>query len=315
MPRKNKHAPYPKRFWNRVRQYYETHKTSQLKVAHKFGVSVTTLRKHVKEDNWSKPSDMIEINDKEPKQRIDELQEKAGSPKQYDESDFKFLDKFGLTPQQKQYVQYRLVLDSPVSAYQRLGRDVKDQRFGAYAMEHNSKVQKAIQATRDKNMLTNGVSINDLIQQLQKIAGADIGQYADWGNTEVLEKDEKGNVKADAMGNPMTYNISWLYFNDRSKLDTSVIKSISIGRNGPTVELYDKQWAIEQLLKIYGIESNERLRKLKADADIAEETAKNLKSEDHGKQTIKFFNEWGAEKNESSQNNSQRPPKRKHKDN
>ena len=129
-----------------------------------------------------------------------------------------------------------------------------------------------------------GVDVFDLMEDVVKEARADLGDVIDFGSYEELASDGNGGVLLDTEDNPITYRRSWVKLKDKSIIDTSVLKKVTVGKDGVVVELHDKnkardrvfEWLSDDIKRI----NKEKLRKLKAEADILVEKAKNAKGAD-----------------------------------
>lgn len=77
----------------------------------------------------------------------------------------------------------------------------------------------------------------DIIRQLVKVAFADLGEYVDFGSKPAV--DDNGHE----------YQRSYVYFKEKDEVDTTMIKEIHIGQNGPEIKLQDQIKAYELLLK------------------------------------------------------------------
>ena len=84
-------------------------------------------------------------------------------------------------------------------------------------------------------------------------AFADIGDYLTFDVEEVPEYNPDGTVKVDLdTGRPITHKVNRIRLGDSKKLDTSLITSISNGRDGVKLQLVDKLQCWEKLQKFFG---------------------------------------------------------------
>ncbi|MBA1395334.1 hypothetical protein EQ500_15975 [Lactobacillus sp. XV13L] len=82
----------------------------------------------------------------------------------------------------------------------------------------------------------------------------------------------------DADGKPVIIHHSFLYFKDKSKVDTSVIKKITKGKDGATIELFDKTKARDKLLEWLKDEANDKDTSVNINFDIPKEGSNASKS-------------------------------------
>ncbi|WP_273706674.1 terminase small subunit [Leuconostoc mesenteroides] len=127
----------------------------------------------------------------------------------------------------------------------------------------NACIQNELERLRKAKLQELGVGVFDLMEDMVVEARADIGDYIDFGknNQTVYERDESGEEitnrpETDDDGNPIIYRNSWLQFKDKEKVDTRPIKSIKMGKDGPVVELYDRNKARDKLIDMLKGEQN-----------------------------------------------------------
>ncbi|MCP1276932.1 terminase small subunit [Leuconostoc citreum] len=113
----------------------------------------------------------------------------------------------------------------------------------------NVRVQNEIKRLRKAKLQELGVDAFDLMEDMVIEARADIGDFIDFGKYDMLNVDFDGDVKLDTEDNPEVFHKSWLQFKDKDKLDTKPIKAMRIGKDGPVVELHDRNKARQALLE------------------------------------------------------------------
>jgi len=112
----------------------------------------------------------------------------------------------------------------------------------------NVGIQKEIKRLRKAKLQELGVEAFDLMEDMVIEARSDIGDYIDFGKYDMLNVDFDGDVKLDTEDNPEVFHKSWLQFKDKDKVDTRPIKSIKMGKDGPVIELYDRNKARDKLI-------------------------------------------------------------------
>jgi phage terminase small subunit len=106
-------------------------------------------------------------------------------------------------------------------------------------------VRAAIEAKKKDYLEDLGFSKERLIVELCKQAYADIKNFAGW-NTEWNEELQR-----------YIHHVNVI---DSDKIDTSVIKTVKISQRGKVeLEMYDKQNAIEKLIKIIGLNAADKV--------------------------------------------------------
>ena len=155
----------------------------------------------------------------------------------------------------------------------------------------NVRVQKEIKRIRKAKLKELAIEPLDLIEDVAKEAKADIGNYLNFGSwseklvekkkTKKTFKDDKGHELStnvvedkpvlDADGKQVTIHHSYLYFKDKDQVDTSLIKKITKGKDGATIELYDKTKARDKLLEWLKEQNNDNDTTVNINFDVPKE--------------------------------------------
>lgn len=109
-------------------------------------------------------------------------------------------------------------------------------------------IQTAIQDVRKSQLKYIGVDIAGLINDVAKEAKADIGDYLEFVSHDELVTDSEGNVQLDTNDNPVVKHYSQVWVKDKDEVDTSLIKKVSVGKDGLQLELHDKTKARDKLI-------------------------------------------------------------------
>lgn len=113
----------------------------------------------------------------------------------------------------------------------------------------NVGIQNEIKRLRKAKLQELSVGVFDLMEDMVIEARADIGDYVEFGKYDMLNTDIDGDVILDTEDNPEVFRKSWVQFKNKAKVDTRPIKSIKMGKDGPVVELHDRNKARQELLK------------------------------------------------------------------
>lgn len=92
------------------------------------------------------------------------------------------------------------------------------------------------------------VTAVDLAKEYAKQANSDLGDYIEFGAKDEPLFSKSGKPLKDSKGKQLTSKVSYVDLVDKSKVDTSLLKGVHIGRDGVVVELYDKQKAMDKLM-------------------------------------------------------------------
>lgn len=106
---------------------------------------------------------------------------------------------------------------------------------------------KKIKAETDSALL---VSVEDIKKEYFKQSFADISDYVEYGTKEIEAVDEDGDPIYNEDGSRLMLKRSFVYFKDMNEVDGTLIKEVRMGKDGPVIQLYDKQKAMQELLKL-----------------------------------------------------------------
>lgn len=123
------------------------------------------------------------------------------------------------------------------------------------------------------------VEIEDIINEYTKQSFASLGDVLDYKVHKELVMDMEGNVFLDTDDNPVERHVTDIYLKPSDQIDWSVVQDIHKGKDGLVVKLYDKQKALDSLLKYFKDDkdvSKAKSRKINAEADIAQSKAAEL---------------------------------------
>ncbi|CAI8881869.1 terminase small subunit [Bacillus sp. IT-79MI2] len=134
------------------------------------------------------------------------------------------------------------------------------------------------------------VEAMDVLKEYIKIAFADITNYLNFGQREVVVEDEDGNE--------VTRIVNFVDLQEADMVDGSIITEVKQGRDGVSIKLADKMKALDKLAQYFDLvpdtfkhqieEERHRMQqemykvqieKLKADTDFAKERAAKLKGQ------------------------------------
>lgn len=209
-------------------------------IADKYDVSISTV-KSWKSRYWK--FDNVATKDKKVAQKV---AIKKPTERAIDElSDSKITDK------QKAFVLDYLRISNATQAYINVYNvDRKTALANGPRLLGNARIKNEIKRLRKAKLQELGVDAFDLMEDMVIEARADIGDYIDFGKYDMLHVDSEGDVKLDTDDKPEIFHKSWAQFKDKDKIDTKPIKSIKMGKDGPVVELHDRNKARDKLLEL-----------------------------------------------------------------
>ena len=258
-------------------------------IANKYGVSINTVRSWKTRYKWQRNKSKKEVH----------INQKDVHPKTLTDAAITQLNNSNLKDKQKAFVLEYLRLFNAAQAYINVYEvDYQTAKTNGPRLLRNAHIQKQIKAIREAKLKELAIEPLDLIEDVAKEAKADIGNYLNFGSwsekliekkkTKKTFKDDKGHELStnvvedkpvlDADGKQVTIHHSYLYFKDKDQVDTSLIKKITKGKDGATIELYDKTKARDQLLEWLKEQNNDNDTTVNINFDVPKEDENASKS-------------------------------------
>ena len=258
-------------------------------IANKYGVSINTVRSWKTRYKWRRNKSKKDVH----------IIQKDVHPKTPTDAAITQLNNSNLKDKQKAFVLEYLRLFNATQAYINVYNvDYQTAIAAGPRLLGNVRVQREIKRIREAKLKELAIEPLDLIEDVAKEAKADIGNYLNFGSwpeklvekkkTKKAFKDDKGHELStnvvedkpvlDADGKQITIHHSYLYFKDRDQVDTSLIKKITKGKDGATIELYDKTKARDKLLEWLKEQNNASDTTVNINFDIPKEGENASKS-------------------------------------
>lgn len=233
-------------------------------IAAKYDVTLNTVKSWKQRYEWSRSG-------APPKQKSVHTKQKSMHTKSNVDDVIDDLDEYGLTDKQNVFVVRYLKSFNATQAYiDAYGVESNVAAVSGYRLLRNDKVQLAIKRIKAARLKDVGVEEEDLIAQLAKQSFTDIGSYVNFGGHDEMELNESGTPMLDTNDNPIIRHKSYVQLKSKSEVDTTAIKKITVGKDGPIVELFDKVKAQETLLNIIRGVDDAKARKTISEANISE---------------------------------------------
>ena len=156
-----------------------------------------------------------------------------------------------LTEQQKLFCLYYLQCFNATKAYQKAYQcDYKTANASSYRMLVNLGIKKELQRLKAELQQDVLLDVKDLIREYMKQAFADVTDFTEFGHEVYPVEDENGHEVLDAeTGEVKTYKVSYVALKNSDEVDGSLIQEVKKGKDGVSVKLYDKQKAMNELMK------------------------------------------------------------------
>lgn len=222
-------------------EMYKEHKgkIDLVEIANSLGSPPGTVRGWKSKDKW----DEALGGTFQPKKRNAPKKKSERSSKKKERSIEKpvelVIDNDDLTEAQKMFCLHYLQHFNATKAYQQAYPQASYATARVEGSKHLTKPSLKKELHRLKAELQQDVfiGVGDIMQNYAKQAVADITDYVAFGRKEVRNKH--GDIK----------KVNYLDFKDSDSVDGAVIKNVRMGKDGPVVELYDKQKAMSELMK------------------------------------------------------------------
>ncbi len=252
--------------WDAIRNEYQTTPVTLAELAVKYGIKYPTIKSRKQRQGWKKDAsikrkdasrkDASKVRRKDVNVSIKEKNEEAPEL-----SDRQVLFCF-------HYVKsFNATMAAIKAGYAKSGAHVEGCR-----LLKNPKVREYIKQLKAEMQEEVMLNATDVLQEYMKIAFADISDYIDFGQKEIL-------VGVDKKGNPITRTVNAVDLIDSDQVDGSVIQEIRQGKSGVSVKLQDKMKALEKLEKYFDLLPDHQQRrfaeeKLKLERERLEHTKK-----------------------------------------
>ena len=252
--------------------YEDYKKGMKLKdIAEKYDVAPSTVRSW-KSKKWAKLKENKKV------ERLRKAAQERDKPKPKPQKKLTTAEK--LNDNQKQFCLLYLQYRNATKAYREVYGCTYSVANAESARLLSRKVIKAYLSELKAELRTDSlVDIQDIIANYAKMASADITDFLEFGMEEV--SDRKGNI----------VKVPYIHFKPSDEVDGTLIQEVKIGRDGVSLKLYDKQKAMQELIKLLGGDElrQAQIAKLKVLSNVDAPTA----VEDDG--FIDALNQKGAE--------------------
>lgn len=215
-------------------------------IADKYDVSINTVKSWKQRNEWERGPNKKVVH---PKSKKGAHKVEKVAPKIIEE----ISANDELNNQRKLFCLYYVQRFNATWAYmQAYGVDYRTANVNGPRLLGNASVREQIDKLRNEIANDLFVTADDIAKEYAKQAFADIGDYVEFGGQESAILDEDERELLDDNGNLIKSHRSYVMFKDKAKVDTSLIKTVKMGKDGPVIELYDKQKALDFLVNYVG---------------------------------------------------------------
>ncbi|TGD24084.1 terminase [Companilactobacillus suantsaicola] len=281
-------------------------------IATKYDVSVNTVKSWRSRHGWARGA---------PTKKSLHPKSKKFAPKIVDE-----LEENGeLNDKQKLFCLYYLQRFNATWAYQKAYEvEYSVANVNGSRMLVNASIQKQLSILKKQQASDLYFDVADIIQKYIQQANSDVTDVVDFKTVKKLAytkihdkkgkyEDDYGNYRYTPTIDPETGKQAYYYehiinMKDSSEIDTSSVKSVKIDKGEAVVEMYDKQKALDSLMKYFkddDIMRKARLRKIKADTDIARAKADILTGDNGSNESTVIIDDIGDDKDDNENKDKQ----------
>lgn len=201
-------------------------------IAEKYDVSINTV-KSWKSRKWNAP----------PEKKVAHKTKKVAHKKEVPKAVVELVESDELTEQQKTfcllYLKYKF---NQTKAYREaFDCDYDSARANAARLIAKDSIRKHIKALKLEIRNSSFVDVEDVIEEYKQQFSADITDYIKFGKKEIEIRYDDGST--------LIKEVNYVDFKESDEVDGTIIKNVRMGKDGPVVELYDKQKAMSELMK------------------------------------------------------------------
>lgn len=185
-----------------------------------------------------------------------------------------------LTDQEKNFILYYLESYNARQSYiKAFGCKSEVAKIKAFALLQRKDVQSQIRKLKKVLQVGYDIDPSRYIEFLLKAANADIGDYIQFSEEDVLQYDKDGSVLIDPdTGEPIKKKVNKMHLVNSQDADTSLIVSVKQGRDGISLQMVDKLKCWEKIKDFFewkmkqeeSTESNNNI------IDVLNKSAKNV---------------------------------------
>ncbi|CAK1227056.1 Phage terminase [Fructobacillus tropaeoli] len=203
-------------------------------IADKYGVTINTV-KSWRTRHWNKGAPPNE-------KRVHTKTEKGAHKKEVHPA-IQELEESELNDKQKAFVREYVRLANATQAYiNAYGVEYNIAKTTGPRLLENVGIKSEIKRLRQARLAELGIGVFELIDDMAKEARADVRDFADWGSNEFESIDEESEKQ-------YTRHKSWVALKASDSVDSWAVKKVTVGKDGPIVELHDRNKARRELLE------------------------------------------------------------------
>jgi phage terminase small subunit len=201
-----------------------------------------------------------------------------------------------LNEKQKLFCIYYIKCFNATKAYRKAyGCDYISAMTNGSRLLGNDKIRAEIERLKADKLKGAMLSPQDILQKYIDAAMADITDYMKFGHEKIPMTNKDGSPKLDKDGNPRYYVNNYVVLNNSDEVDASLITEVKEGKDGVSIKLLDKKWALDFLAKYKSLLDAPTQQKLDIERrkmELLEKNANNLDED------VDYVVEGGSDENQ-----------------
>ncbi|KHD86362.1 terminase [Heyndrickxia ginsengihumi] len=193
-----------------------------------------------------------------------------------------FLQDAGLTEKQRLFCLYYVRSFNATQSAINAGYSPATAHVQGPRLLGNVRVREEIK--RIKGAMTNELFIEamDVLNKYIKIAFSDITDYLEFGQREVPVMNMFGPVK-DEDGNIVMKEVNYVDFKESGLVDGTIISEVKQGKDGVSIKLEDRKWALDKLAQYFDLFPDNFKRKIQEEKNKLKREEVAIKREEIAK--------------------------------
>ncbi|WP_440705918.1 terminase small subunit [Heyndrickxia oleronia] len=228
-------------------------------IAEKYDVSLNTVKSWKKRYGWNRDRGA-------PKEKSVHTKKKVAPPVGDDDNAQEitldnFLEDSDLTEKQRLFCLYYVRSFNATQSAIKAGYSPATAHVQGPRLLGNVRVREEIK--RIKQYITNELFIEamDVLNKYIKIAFSDITDYLTFGQREVQVMGAFGPVE-DENGYPVMKEVNYVDFKESGIVDGTIISEVKQGKDGVSIKLEDRKWALDKLAQYFDLFPDNFKRKI-----------------------------------------------------
>lgn len=248
--------------WDAIRQEYESTTITLKALAEKYDIKVGTLKSRKSREKWSRGATK---KDAAKTKKVATQKQKDANPKDNELEKEVTLDNFledsKLTEKQRLFCLYYIKSFNATQSAINAGYSPATAHVEGSRLLRNAKVAGHIHEL--KKGMANELFIEaiDILNKYIKIAFSDITDFLTFGQRMVPVMNAFGPV-LDEDGRQVMKEVNYIDFKESGLVDGTIISEVKQGRDGVSIKLEDRKWALDKLDKYFDLFPDNFKRKI-----------------------------------------------------